>query len=317
MFDAAGRAYGFTFKRLDDIETVAPEIEVYEVRQDGEIAGVLWMDLLQREGKGPASWASQYRAASSFEGEVVPLVALHSSATPPQEGKPATMSFERANVIFHEFGHTLHTLSNTAPYLSLGTYTLPWDFIEAPSLFHERWFMDEALMRRHLRHVETGAPISDALIGKLKASVQFDRVFSVTLDYLLTAITGMRLHLLADGRKIDAQAVEAKLITELDAPASVSPLLAVQHAFHTFSREYAAGVYTYYWSDMIAADIASQFLATKDGLYDKDLNARYRRLILEPANTVPASEALREFLGRDPTPEALLRRFDLMPASDD
>jgi len=317
MFDAAGRAYGFTFKRLDDIETVAPEIEVYEVRQDGEIAGVLWMDLFQREGKGPASWASQYRAASSFDGEVLPLVALHSSATPPQEGKPATMSFERANVIFHEFGHTLHTLSNTAPYPSLGTYTLPWDFIEAPSLFHERWFMDEALMRRHLRHVETGAPISDALIGKLKASVQFDRVFSVTLDYLLTAITDMRLHLLADGRKIDAQAVEAQLITDLDAPASVSPLLAVQHAFHTFNREYAAGVYTYYWSDMIAADIAEQFLAAKDGLYDKDLNARYRRLILEPANTVPASEAVREFLGRDPSPEALLRRFDLQPASDD
>jgi|GEM_PF-162071 peptidyl-dipeptidase Dcp len=317
MFDAAGRAYGFTFGRLADIETVAPEIEVYEVRQDGKIAGVLWMDLFQREGKRPSSWASQYRAASSFDGDVLPLVVLHSSAIPPQEGKPATMPFERANVIFHEFGHTLHTLSNTAPYPSLGTYTLPWDFIEAPALFHERWFMDETLMRRHLRHVETGASISDTLIGNLKASVQFDRVFSVTLDYLLTAITDMHLHLQADGREIDAQAVEAKLIADLGAPASVAPLLAVSHAFHTFSPEYAAGVYTYYWSDMIAADIAEQFLASKDGLYDETLNARYRRLILEPANTLTADQAVREFLGRDPNPDALLKRFDLLPTSDD
>ncbi|MEQ8404958.1 MAG: alpha/beta fold hydrolase [Oceanicaulis sp.] len=316
MFDAAERGYGFTFSRLEDVETVAPEIEVYEVRQDGEVAGVLWMDLFLREGKNPSSWASQYRAASTFDGEVLPLVALHSSATPPQDGEPATMPFERANVIFHEFGHTLHTLSSAASYPSLGTYALPWDFIEAPSLFHERWFMDEALMRRHLRHVETGEPISDTLISQLKASQQFDRVFSATLDYLLTAITDMRLHQLADGRQIDAEAVEAQVIAELGAPASVAPLLAAPHAFHTFSREYAAGVYTYYWSDMIAADIAAQFLASEAGLYDAELNARYRRLILEPANTVPPDVAVREFLGRDPDPNALLDRFGLLDATD-
>ena len=317
MFDAAERAYGFTFERLSGVETVAPDIEVHEVRQDGEIVGVLWMDLFEREGKGPSSWASQYRPASSFDGEGLPLVALHSSATPPQEGEPATMPFERANVIFHEFGHTLHTLSSAAPYPSLGTYALPWDYIEAPSLFHERWFLDEALMRRHLRHVETGEPISETLIDQLKASQQFDRVFSVTLDYLLTAITDLRLHQLADGREIDAEAVEAQVMAELRAPDSVAPLLAVPHAFHTFSREYAAGVYTYYWSDMIAADIAAQFLANEAGLYDAELNARYRRLILEPANTIPADEAVREFLGRDPDPEALLRRFDLLGGQDE
>jgi len=101
------------------------------------------------------------------------------------------------------------------------------------------------------------------------------------------------------------------VIAELGAPDAVAPLLAIPHAFHTFSREYAAGVYTYYWSDMIAADIAAQFLATSEGLYNEALNARYRTLILEPAHTVPADEAVREFLGRDPDPQALLRRFGL------
>lgn len=222
------------------------------------------------------------------------------------------MPFERANVIFHEFGHTLQTLANASPYPSLGPYSLPWDYIEAPSLFHERWFMDERLLAEHLRHSETGEPISAQLIARLQASQQFDRVFSVTLDYMLTAITDLRLHMMADGRAIDAEAVEAEVMAALDTPASVAPLLAVEHAFHTFSQQYAAGVYTYYWSDMIAADMAAQFMATPDGLYDEALNDRYRTLILEAANTVPADAAVREFLGRDPDPQALLRRFDLV-----
>lgn len=312
MFAAAEAAYGFTFTRLEDVPTVAPEIEVYEARLDGEVAGVLWMDLFQREGKGSSSWASQYRNASSFDGEVLPLVALHSNAVPGEPGEPVTMPFERANVIFHEFGHTLQTLANASPYPSLGPYSLPWDYIEAPSLFHERWFMDERLLAEHLRHSETGEPISAQLIAQLQASQQFDRVFSVTLDYMLTAITDLRLHIMADGRAIDAEAVEAEVMAALDTPASVAPLLAVEHAFHTFSQQYAAGVYTYYWSDMIAADMAAQFMATPDGLYNEALNARYRTLILEAANTVPAEEAVHEFLGRDPDPQALLRRFDLV-----
>jgi peptidyl-dipeptidase Dcp len=311
MFWSAEQAYGMTFRRLEDVATVAAGIEVYEVRRNGDVLGVLWLDLFQREGKGPSSWAGQYRSASSFNDDAPPLVVLHSAAPAPVDGQPALLRWERANVIFHEFGHTLQTLSNTAPYPSLDPLNLPWDFIEVPSLFHERWFSDPELRERFLVHYETGEPIPDDLLQRFQNSLDFDRVFSMTLDYLSIAIVDLRLHMLADGSDVDVMDVQSGVLEELGMPDAVDPLLSAPHAFHTFSPQYAAGVYTYYWSDVIAADIAEAFLETPEGLHNSELNTQFRELVLDAGNMIPPDEAFRRFRGRDPDPQALHRRFGL------
>ncbi len=313
MFWAAGESFGFSFTELDDVPVIAPEIRVFEVSRNGQLLGLLWLDLFQRAGKGPASWASQYRSAENYRGRVLPLVALHSAVPPPaSDDEPALVPWERANVIFHEFGHTLHTLSNGAAYPSLGTLTLPWDFIEVPSLLNERWLLNRTTLKKFARHYQTGEPMPDELIDRIEAVANYDRVFSANLSYLGSAIVDMRLHLLADGRDIDAVAEEQRILEELQLPQAVDLVLYAPHAFHTFgTSEYAAGVYTYLWSDVIAADIAEVFLASPDGLFDAEVSASYFSTILQRANTVPADQAFREFRGRDPDPMALLRRFGL------
>jgi peptidyl-dipeptidase Dcp len=153
-----------------------------------------------------------------------------------------------------------------------------------------------------------------ALIDRVERALKHDRVFSVNLDYLLTAIVDLRLHVLADGRTIDPVAEEARTMAELDTPHAVTPLLRVSHAAHTFTELYGGAVYTYLWSDVLAADVAEAFLASPGGLHDRGVARRYRRTILEAGNTRPMKEAFRDFRGRDPDPDALFRRFDLLPA---
>ncbi len=312
MMWAAAESFGLAFREVHGIPVIAPEVSVYEVTREGHVVGLLYIDIFQRTGKGPASWAAEYRPAERGDPAVLPVVALHSNVVRPPDGSSPLLTWEVANVIFHEFGHALHMLSNGASYRALGSLRVPFDFIETPSLFNERWLRDHRVLERFARHHATGQPMPDALVAGLERSLQHDRVFSMTLDYLATAIVDMRLHVMSDGRRIDAVAEEARILEELHMPSAVRPLLGVSHAVHTFTEAYAAGVYTYLWSDTLAADIAESFIAAPGGLFDRDVAARYRRTILEVGNTRPISEAFREFRGRDPDPDALFRRFDLI-----
>ena len=308
MIWAAGKVYEFDFVAIDDIPVVSNDIRVFEVRRNGEVVGVIWMDLYARQGKGPASWAVQYRSAASFNADQLPLVALHSAVQKPSEGDTAQLPWERANVIFHEFGHTIHTLSNATSYPSLGPLNLPWDFIEVPSLLNERWLLDPKLLSRFALHVETGKPIPGELIERIKAAQKFDRPFSATLNYLAAALVDMRLHLKATGETLDAQAEEASILAEIGVPRAIDLTLYTPHAFHTFSEQYAAGVYTYLWSDVLAADIAEVFFAAPGRLYDDAVAKRYRDVMLDPAHSIEVAEAFKTFRGREPTLDAFLER---------
>ncbi len=315
MMWAAGQTYGLAFRELKNVPVVAPDVRVYEVARGKDVIGVLYVDVFQRKGKGPASWTDESRTAERGSAAVLPIAMLHSNVVHPADDGPPLLSWEVANVLFHEFGHALHMLSNGAQYRALGSLHAPWDFIEVPSLLNERWLLDRAVLSRFARHYQTGEPMPAALIDKVERSLKHDRVFSVNLEFLATALVDLRIHLLADGRSIDAVEEERKILAELDTPPAVTPLLPVSSAFHTFTEAYGAGVYTYLWSDAIAADIAEVFLAARGGLYDQGVAARYRRTILEAGNTRPMQDAFREFRGHDPDPDALFRRFDLLPAA--
>ncbi|MEQ8262890.1 alpha/beta fold hydrolase [Pseudohaliea sp.] len=312
MTFAAEEVFELTFREIEGIPTVSETIRVLEASRDGEVLGLIYLDLYQRDGKGPSSWASQYRPYADYAQRQLPLVALHSAVQPPAPGKATLVPWERANVIFHEFGHTLHTLQNRARYPSLGALAMPWDFIEVPSLLNERWLPDRDLLQRIMTHHETGEPMPGALVDRLMAAQQDARVFSVGYPYLASALVDLRLHLLADGRALDAVAEERAILEDIGLPPSFDLTLYAPHAFHTFSREYAAGMYTYLWSDSYAADAAEAFLEAPGGLYDKDVARRWRKEVLERGNTVPAAEAYEAFRGGPPDWGALLRRFDLL-----
>lgn len=163
-----------------------------------------------------------------------------------------------------------------------------------------------------MRHNQTGEPIPDELLDKLAAAERFDRNFSTSLEFLATAIIDLELHSATpvDG-KIDVAGIEQSVLQRLNMPRSRDALMRSYHAYHTFTQVYAAGVYTYYWSDSLAADIEQSFLETPEGLRNAYLLKRYKTFILNAANTIPAGEAFRKFKGRDPEPDALFRRYGI------
>lgn len=311
LFRSAERLHGLRFRRLDEAPVYHPDVEVFLVCRGDEALGVLWLDLYQREGKSPGSWQAQLQARCVHPEPSPVHSAVVSNLPRPPDGEPTLLVWELANVLFHEFGHALHMLLCRASYPSLGSLAVEWDFIELPALLNERWLLDRESLSRYARHVETGEPIPDELVDALEQALRHDRIFSLTLEYLATAIVDLRLHQLADGSEIDAVAVEEEILSELGAPAAVEPLLRVPHAMHTFSEAYAAGVYSYLWADVLAAEVGRLFEQAPGGFQDANVARRYREAILEAGSTAPAAELFRALVDREPSPRALFDRFGL------
>ena len=305
----ASRLHGLTFTELADAPKHAEHARVFAVSRGDEEIGALWLDLLARDGKSRGSFQHAFRLASSEAADTKPLSLVASSIAPPLDGEPALIGWDHANVVFHEIGHALHMLLDRAKYQSLGSMAVPWDFVETPALLNERWLYDRGALRSFLRHAQTGEPMPHALIDAIEAGHRFDRVFSLNLDFLASAIVDLTMHERADGRHIDPMAVQAEVFEDLGVPPASDHILRVPHAFHMFAGAYEAGVYVYLWADVMAADISSQFAAAEGGLFDERLADRWRDTMLTQGALRPLDEAFRAFAGRDPDPLALLARY--------
>ena len=310
MFAAAHDVYGYDFVPLRDVQTVSPDIEVYRVERAGKAIGVTYLDLHPRPGKRYGSFSNEYRVAGDGMPGDLPVAALYSSPPPGLKNGPLLLPYDYANVLFHEFGHVLHMLSSQSQYRGTGSLAVPWDFVEVPSLLNERWLLTDRTLDR-LSDYRTGKPMPADLRDRLRRSRDFARVFSVNPEYLASAIVDLRLHMAADGRKLDVGATENAILAQYGLPDSIDPEMRTPHAYHTFSPQYASNLYTYLWSDAAAADIAEVFLRAPDQFFDKTIGASYNSLILGRGHRVPIDQAYREFHGRSIDPSALMRRFGL------
>jgi peptidyl-dipeptidase Dcp len=314
MFWAAGRVHGLSFEPLPDAPLIDPTVRVFLIRRGGEPFGIIYFDLLNRPGKMHGSYQFAYRDAEHFRGQVLPVVSVNSSFPPPPAGQPVLLPWEYANVYFHEVGHALHMLHNATAYPSLASQRVAWDFVELPALINERWLRDRDLLARFARHHLTGEPLPEALIERIEQALVYDRIFSLNLDFLGPAIVDMRLHLLADGsgRAIDPVRVECDMLAELGMPAAWDVVMRVTHNVHVFvGGLYAAGLYSYLWSDVMAADAVQTFEAAPGGIYDAATSRAWIDKILSVGHRVPADAAFRDFAGHDPDPAPLHRRFGL------
>jgi peptidyl-dipeptidase Dcp len=318
MFWAAGRVHGLAFKPIVGAPLIHPTVQVYEVSRGDEVIGVIYFDLFNRPGKAHGSYQMQYREAENSSGRVLPISGVYSTFPQPPEGQAALLPWEYANVFFHEFGHALHMLHCTSAYRSLGSQHVAWDFVELPALINERWLRDRELLARFARHHVTGEPIAPALVDRIEQGLKYDRIFSLNPDFLLPAIIDLRLHLLADGsgQPIDPVQVETDTLAELGMPEAWDLIMRVTHNFHIFIGAYAAGLYSYLWADVMAADAVDTFELSPGGIYDAATSRRWIDHILSVGHGVPADQAFRSFAGHDPDPTPLHRRFGLQPTAE-
>ena len=308
MFFVAGELFNFKFTPVPagSVPVFHADVTVYEVtdRTSGDHIGLWYLDPYARPGKRSGAWASMYRSHETFDGKETVLASNNSNFIKGPPGEPVLISWDDAETLFHEFGHALHFLAANVAYPTLNGGVR--DYTEFQSQLLERWLPTDEVIERYLVHVQTGEPIPDELVQKIKNAATFNQGFATT-EYLASALMDMRFHT-TDPTGLDPDAFEREVLAELGMPKELPMRHRSPHFGHIFSGEgYSAGYYGYMWADVLTADAAEAFAEAPGGYYDKDLAKKLVEYLFAVRNAVDPAEAYRAFRGRDAEMEALMR----------
>jgi len=309
MFYMAKELFGFHFKPVDaaKVPVYHPDVRVWEVTDpQGALVGLWYFDPYARKGKRSGAWMNAYRNQERFDGDVKTIVSNNSNFVKGKPGEPVLISWEDATTLFHEFGHALHGLSSNVNYPSVSGTSVARDYVEFPSQVLEHWLSTPEILNKYALHYQTGKPIPAALVAKIEAAEKFNEGFK-TVEYLSSALIDMKLHL-AGNTKIDADKFERETLASMGMPAEIVMRHRTPQFNHVFSSDgYSAGYYSYLWSDTLTADAWEAFTEA-GGPWDKAVAKRLRDNVFSVGNTIDPADAYRQFRGRDPGIDALMRK---------
>ncbi|HEY0014815.1 MAG TPA: M3 family metallopeptidase [Longimicrobium sp.] len=313
MFWVAGELFGFDFAPVTGVPVYHEDVRVWEVkdRASGRHVGLWYFDPYARPGKRSGAWMNAYRSQERFDGPVTTIVSNNSNFVKAAPGEPVLISWDDATTLFHEFGHALHGLSSNVTYPSLSGTAVARDYVEFPSQLLEHWLWTPEVLQRFAVHYQTGQPIPQELVDRIKRASTFNQGF-MTVEYLASALVDMKLHL-AGNADIDPDAFERETLAALGMPREIVMRHRTPQFGHVFSSDgYSAGYYSYLWSDVITADAAEAFVEG-GGYYSPEVARRLRENIFSVGNTIDPAEGYRAFRGRDPQVEALMRKRGFAP----
>jgi peptidyl-dipeptidase Dcp len=307
MFWAAGQLYDLDFKEnTGTVPVWHPDIRTYEVtdRRDGRTVGLFYMDPYARTGKRSGAWHSAYRTRVGLLGDEIVLNSNNNNFIKPAAGQPVLISLDDAETLFHEFGHAIHYLLVDVEYPSFAGAQR--DFVEYPSQVNENWLLTREVLNRFAKHHKTGAPMPQALVDKIEKAQTFNQGFATT-EYLSSALVDMALHTDPDGI-IDPDKVERETLARLGMPKELVMRHRLPHFNHLFSSDaYSAGYYSYLWSETMDADTWAAF-EEAGSPWHKPTATRFKDILLATGNETDRVEAYRQFRGRDPDVNALLKK---------
>lgn len=304
-FYMANQLYGLSFREITGTVPVFHEdVRVFEVSdRDGSYQGLFYLDNFARTGKRSGAWANGYQGHETFTGRTItPITSNNNNFVRGGDG-PILISLDDAETLFHEFGHALHGLLSEVNYPGLaGT---PRDYVEYPSQVHEHWVLSRPILDRFARHYRTNQPMPQALVDRINNASTFNQGYA-TVEYLSSALVDMSLHNRAEPIT-DVDAFERETLASLNMPRELAMRHRLPQFGHLFSSDaYSAGYYSYLWSETMDADTWEMFEASGN-VFDPTVAAGMRNIILAPGNTTDRAEAYRQFRGRDPDVNALLR----------
>lgn len=310
-FYTASRLFGLSFDERHDVPTYHPDIRVWEVKgSDGGHVGLFFGDYFARQSKRSGAWMSSFRDQHRLTGDIRPIVINVMNFSKPQDGEKALLSFDDARTLFHEFGHALHGLQSNVTYPLISGTSVARDFVELPSQLFENWLAQPEILRRFATHSETGAPMPEDLLEKVLAAGTFNQGFA-TVEYTSSALVDLDVHLAPESDDTDVLAMEQQTLERIEMPSAIAMRHRVPHFSHIFSGDhYAAGYYSYLWSEVLDADAFAAFLETGN-IFDPETAKRLHEFIYSAGYLRDPVEAYRAFRGRLPTSEALLRKRGL------
>jgi peptidyl-dipeptidase Dcp len=307
-FDTARRLFGLTFRERHDVPVWHPDVRVWEVSgPGGRFQGLFFGDYFARPSKRSGAWMTTLRNQHKLDGEIRPLVINVMNFAKAADGQPTLLSFDDARTLFHEFGHALHGLMSDVTFPMISCTRVATDFVELPSQLYEHWLEQPEVLRGFARHHRTGEPMPQDLLERLIAARTFDQGFA-TVEYLGSALVDLAFHLAPEPDKIDPAAFEAEVLRRIGMPLEIGMRHRSPHFLHIFAGSgYAAGYYSYMWSEVLDADAFEAFQETGD-VFDPATAARLRDDILAAGGSREPRVAYEAFRGRLPTADALLRK---------
>ncbi|MBX9851685.1 MAG: M3 family metallopeptidase [Cytophagaceae bacterium] len=308
MFWMAGELFNFSFTPASNVPVYNPDVRVWEVKNKKTNAHVgLWFfDPYAREGKRSGAWMNAYRDQQKLAGNVTTIVSNNANFIKGKDGEPVLISWEDAVTLFHEFGHALHGLSSDVTYPSLSGTAVVRDYVEFPSQLLEHWLATPEVLQKFALHYKTGQPIPKTLVKKIENASTFNQGFKTT-EYLSSALIDMKLHL-AGNKPIDPDKFERETLLALGMPKEIVMRHRTPQFAHVFSSDgYSAGYYSYIWSDVLTADAYTAFTEA-GGPYDKAVGERLKKYVFSVGNTIDPEIGYRNFRGRDPKIEALMKK---------
>jgi peptidyl-dipeptidase Dcp len=314
VFFAANKEYGLTFKERHDLPVYEPDVSVWEVYdRDGKPLAIFIGDYYARASKRGGAWMNAYVQQSDLFG-ARPVVANHLNIPKPPPGEPTLLTHDEVRTAFHEFGHALHGMFSNVKYPRFSGTSVPRDFVEYPSQVNEMWANWPEVLKNYAKHYKTGEPMPQALVDKIEASDKFNQGYKTT-EYLSASLLDQAWHQLQpDQIPKDAVAFEAEALRKahVDFP-PVPPRYRSFYFSHAFAGGYSAGYYSYIWSEVLDADTVEWF--KEHGGLKRENGDRFRALLLSRGGSADALGLFKNFVGRDPYVQPLLKRRGLDRAS--
>jgi oligopeptidase A len=316
MFTVANRLYGVKVTPVDNKEVWDPSVTYYEIRDaDGTHLAGFYADFFPRENKRAGAWMNGMILGGPGFGKTgdrfVPHIGMiAANVATPIAGKPALLNHQEVTTLFHEFGHLLHQALSRSPIKSIGGTNVAWDFVELPSQIMENFVWERPVLDFLAKHYETGESLPDSLFESMKKARTFRAATRIERQVGF-AMADVLLH--SEYRGDDAQGDPvsyARKIVARFAPAPLPNDYSMLTSFsHVFAGGYAAGYYSYHWSEVLDADAFTRF--QKEGLLSSKVGDAFRRAILERGSTAEADKLFRDFMGRDPDVKPMLQRNGL------
>ena len=302
MFEIAQRLFGIEIRKREGVPTWDEAVDAYEVLDsDGSHLGSFYADYFPRENKRGGAWMDSLITGERRADGFSPHLGVNcGNLTPPTAGKPALLTHREVETIFHEFGHLLHHLLSRVEVKSLAGTNVAWDWVELPSQIMENWCWEREALDLFARHYETGEPIPEELLDKMRRARNF-RSANAQMRQLGFGTLDLALHTRFNP-KVDSNVIDySRDILQAHSPVELPANQAMVTAFtHLFSSPvgYGAGYYSYKWSEMLDADAFTRF--SREGIFNAETGDSYRRSILEQGNSAEPEELFRRFMGRDP-----------------
>ena len=312
-FTVANKLFGLSFEQIFDIDVYHEDVSTYKVTDEvGNYIAIFYADFFPRPGKRNGAWMTSYKNQYIKDGENSrPHISNVCNFTKPTETKPSLLTFNEVTTLFHEFGHGLHGMLANTTYSSLSGTSVPWDFVELPSQVYENWCYEEDVLNLFAKHYETGETIPMELVQKIKEAASFMEGMQ-TLRQLSFGLLDMSWHSQSDINfdTLDVKTFEEKSFAGTQLYPDVKENCMSTSFSHIFQGGYSAGYYSYKWAEVLDADAFEHFKET--GIFNKETGQKFKDTVLSKGGTVKPMDLYKQFRGKEPSPDALLKRAGLV-----